>query len=179
MIALDAKMSLDSNAQFRHKELFATEDQSEKDAYEAEAEEWDLNFIKLDGDIGCMVNGAGLAMATMDISKHYGSEPANFLDVGGGANKEQIKVALQLISKDPAVKCILVNIFGGIMSCQVIAEGVLAGIEECGLNVPMVVRLSGNKAEEGKRLLAESDLDVITADNLADAAEKAVAAVKG
>jgi len=179
VIALDAKMSLDSNAQFRHKELFATEDQSEKDAYEAEAEEWDLNFIKLDGDIGCMVNGAGLAMATMDIIKHYGSEPANFLDVGGGANQEQIKVALQLISKDPAVKCILVNIFGGIMSCQVIAEGVLAGIEECGLNVPMVVRLSGNKAEEGKRLLAESDLDVITADNLAEAAEKAVAAVKG
>jgi succinyl-CoA synthetase beta subunit len=179
VVALDAKMSLDPNASFRHKALFATEDVAEKDPYEAEADKSDLNFIKLDGDIGCMVNGAGLAMATMDIIKHYGSEPANFLDVGGGANVEQIKIALQLISKDPAVKCILVNIFGGIMSCQVVAEGVLAGIKECGLNVPMVVRLSGNKAEEGRRTLAESGLDVITAENLADAAEKAVAAVKG
>jgi succinyl-CoA synthetase beta subunit len=178
VIALDAKMSLDTNAHFRHKALFASEDIAEKDPYEAEAEQSDLNFIKLDGDIGCMVNGAGLAMATMDIIKHYGSEPANFLDVGGGADKEQIKVALELISKDPAVKCILVNIFGGIMSCQVIAEGVLAGIEQCGLKVPMVVRLSGNKAEEGRRTLAESGLDVITADNLAEAAEKAVAAVR-
>jgi succinyl-CoA synthetase beta subunit len=179
VVALDAKMSIDSNAFFRHKELFATEDVAEKDAYEAEAEKWDLNFIKLDGEIGCMVNGAGLAMATMDIIKHYGSSPANFLDVGGAAKHEQIKVALELISKDPAVKCILVNIFGGIMSCQVIAEGVLAGIEECGLKVPMVIRLSGNKATEGRKILAESGLSVITADNLAEAAEKAVAAVKG
>ena len=179
VIALDAKMSLDPNAKFRHKELFEQEDETSKDTYEEEAEEWDLNFIKLDGEIGCMVNGAGLAMATMDIIKHYGSEPANFLDVGGGANREQIKAALKLISKDPAVKCILINIFGGIMSCQVIADGVLAGIKECGLKVPMVVRLSGNKAEEGRRTLAESGLDVITADNLAEAAEKAVAAVKG
>lgn len=179
VIALDAKMTLDSNAHFRHKELFATEDEAEKDPYEAEAEKYDLNFIKLDGSIGCMVNGAGLAMATMDIIKHYGSEPANFLDVGGAAKKEQIKVALEIISSDPAVKCIMVNIFGGIMSCQVIAEGVLAGIEECGLKVPMVVRLSGNKAEEGKETLRKSGLSVITADNLADAAEKAVAAVNG
>jgi succinyl-CoA synthetase beta subunit len=179
VIALDAKMSIDSNASFRHKELFANEDEGEKDPYEAEAEKYDLNFIKLDGNIGCMVNGAGLAMATMDIIKHYGSEPANFLDVGGSAKTDQITKALEIISSDPAVKCILVNIFGGIMSCQVIAEGVLAGIEKCGLKVPLVVRLSGNKAEEGKKTLAESGLDVITADNLADAAEKAVKAVNG
>ena len=179
VIALDAKMSIDSNASFRHQELFANEDEGEKDPYEAEAEKYDLNFIKLDGNIGCMVNGAGLAMATMDIIKHYGSEPANFLDVGGSAKTDQITKALEIISSDPAVKCILVNIFGGIMSCQVIAEGVLAGIKKCGLKVPLVVRLSGNKAEEGKKTLAESGLDVITADNLADAAEKAVKAVNG
>jgi succinyl-CoA synthetase beta subunit len=170
---------LDSNAEFRHKALFATEDEAEKDPYEAEAEKYHLNFIKLDGNIGCMVNGAGLAMATMDIIKHYGSEPANFLDVGGSAKHDQIQKALEIISSDPAVKCILVNIFGGIMSCKVIAEGVLAGIEQCGLKVPLVVRLSGNKAEEGRRILAESGLDVITADNLAEAAEKAVKAVNG
>ncbi|MBM76827.1 MAG: ADP-forming succinate--CoA ligase subunit beta [Proteobacteria bacterium] len=184
VIALDAKMSLDPNAAFRHKALFAEEDESEKDPYEAQAEQHDLNFIKLDGNIGCMVNGAGLAMATMDIIQYEAQKrgveasPANFLDVGGSAKHEQIKVALELISKDPSVECILVNIFGGIMSCQVIAEGVLAAISECGLTVPLVVRLSGNKAEEGKRLLAESDLAVITADNLAEAAEKAVSAVQ-
>lgn len=183
--ALDAKMSLDSNAEFRHRALFASEDEGEKDPYEAEAEKHDLNFIKLDGNIGCMVNGAGLAMGTMDIIKyeaeHRGVEasPANFLDVGGSAKHEQIKVALELISRDPAVQCILVNIFGGIMSCQVIAEGVLAAISECGLSVPLVVRLSGNKAAEGKKILAESGLSVITADNLAEAAAKAIDAVQG
>jgi len=185
VIALDAKVSIDSNASFRHKELFAQEDEGEKDPYEAEAEKYDLNFIKLDGNIGCMVNGAGLAMATMDIIKYEAdrqggvdASPANFLDVGGSAKHDQIKQALQIISKDPNVQCILVNIFGGIMSCKVIAEGVLAAIEECGLKVPLVVRLSGHMAEEGKQILAESDLDVITADNLADAAEKAVKAVQ-
>jgi succinyl-CoA synthetase beta subunit len=183
VIALDAKMSIDSNAFFRHKVLFSEEDEGEKDPYEAEAEKYQLNFIKLDGNIGCMVNGAGLAMATMDIIQYeaekrgIAASPANFLDVGGSAKHEQIKVALELISKDPAVECILVNIFGGIMSCQVIAEGVLAAISECGLTVPLVVRLSGNKSEEGKRILAESELSVITADNLAEAAEKAVNAV--
>jgi len=184
VIALDAKMSIDSNAFFRHRELFAEEDEGEKDPYEAEAEKHQLNFIKLDGNIGCMVNGAGLAMATMDIIKYEAQKrgveaaPANFLDVGGSAKHEQIKVALELISKDPNVECILVNIFGGIMSCQVIAEGVLAAISECGLKVPLVVRLSGNKAAEGKRILAESDLAVITADNLAEAADKAVSAIQ-
>jgi succinyl-CoA synthetase beta subunit len=184
VVALDAKMSIDSNAFFRHQELFAQEDEGEKDPYEAEAEKYHLNFIKLDGNIGCMVNGAGLAMATMDIIKYEAqgrgveAAPANFLDVGGSAKHEQIKVALELISKDPNVECILVNIFGGIMSCQVIAEGVLAAISECGLTVPLVVRLSGNKADEGKRTLAESGLKVITADNLAEAAEKAVSAVQ-
>ena len=184
VIALDAKMSIDSNAFFRHRELFAEEDEGEKDPYEAEAEKHQLNFIKLDGNIGCMVNGAGLAMATMDIIKYEAQKrgieaaPANFLDVGGSAKHEQIKVALELISKDPNVECILVNIFGGIMSCQVIAEGVLAAISECGLKVPLVVRLSGNKAAEGKRILAESDLSVITADNLAEAADKAVSAIQ-
>lgn len=184
VVALDAKMSIDSNAFFRHQELFAQEDEGEKDPYEAEAEKYHLNFIKLDGNIGCMVNGAGLAMATMDIIKYEAQEigveasPANFLDVGGSAKHEQIKVALELISKDPNVECILVNIFGGIMSCQVIAEGVLAAISECGLTVPLVVRLSGNKADEGKRTLAESGLKVITADNLAEAAERAVRAVQ-
>ena len=184
VVALDAKMTIDSNAFFRHQELFAQEDEGEKDPYEAEAEKYHLNFIKLDGNIGCMVNGAGLAMATMDIIKYEAqgrgveAAPANFLDVGGSAKHEQIKVALELISKDPNVECILVNIFGGIMSCQVIAEGVLAAISECGLTVPLVVRLSGNKADEGKRTLAESGLKVITADNLAEAAEKAVTAVQ-
>ncbi len=184
VIALDAKMTIDSNAFFRHPELFAQEDEGEKDPYEAEAEKYHLNFIKLDGNIGCMVNGAGLAMATMDIIQYEAqnrgveASPANFLDVGGSAKHEQIKVALELIAKDPSVECILVNIFGGIMSCQVIAEGVLAAIAECGLTVPLVVRLSGNKAAEGKALLAASDLAVITADNLAQAAEKAVSAVQ-
>ena len=172
---LDAKMSIDSNAAFRHKELFAQEDESEKDKYEAEAEKYHLNFIKLDGNIGCMVNGAGLAMATMDIIKREGGEPANFLDVGGGAKKHQVKAALEIISKDPAVKAILVNIFGGIMRCDVIAEGVIAAVEEVGLSVPLVVRLAGTNADKGAQLLADSGLAITTAENLKDAAQKAVA----
>ena len=175
--ALDAKMSIDSNAAFRHKELFAQEDLSDKDGYEAEAEKFDLNFIKLDGNIGCMVNGAGLAMSTMDIIQREGGEPANFLDVGGGAKKNQIKAALEIISKDPAVEAILVNIFGGIMRCDIIAEGVIAAIQEVGLTVPLVVRLAGTNEELGKKLIEESGLKVTTAINLADAAKKAVAAI--
>jgi succinyl-CoA synthetase beta subunit len=179
VVALDAKMAIDSNALFRHKALAEQADESEKDPYEAEAEEHDLNFIKLDGTIGCMVNGAGLAMATMDIIKHYGGEPANFLDVGGGAKEEQVKAALQLISKDPNVKAILVNIFGGIMQCDVIAAGVIAAVEEVGLSLPLVVRLAGTNVELGKKMLDESGLAIISASNLADAAEKAVQATKG
>jgi succinyl-CoA synthetase beta subunit len=175
--ALDAKMSIDSNAAFRHKELFAQEDVSEKDKYEAEAEKFDLNFIKLDGNIGCMVNGAGLAMSTMDIIQREGGEPANFLDVGGGAKKHQIKAALEIISSDSAVEAILVNIFGGIMRCDVIAEGVIAAIKEVGITTPLIVRLAGTNDELGKKLLEESGLKVITAVNLADAAKKAVAAI--
>ena len=175
--ALDAKMSIDANASFRHKALFAQEDVSEKDAYEAEAEKFDLNFIKLDGNIGCMVNGAGLAMSTMDIIQREGGEPANFLDVGGGAKKEQIMAALKIISSDPAVEAILVNIFGGIMRCDVIAEGVIAAIQDVGLTVPLIVRLAGTNEKLGKKLLDESGLAVITAENLADAAKKSVAAI--
>jgi succinyl-CoA synthetase beta subunit len=175
--ALDAKMSIDANASFRHKALFAQEDVSEKDAYEAEAEKFDLNFIKLDGNIGCMVNGAGLAMSTMDIIQREGGEPANFLDVGGGAKKEQIMAALKIISSDNAVEAILVNIFGGIMRCDVIAEGVIAAIQDVGLTVPLIVRLAGTNEELGKKLLDESGLAVITAENLADAAKKSVAAI--
>lgn len=175
--ALDAKMSIDANASFRHKALFAQEDISEKDAYEAEAEKFDLNFIKLDGNIGCMVNGAGLAMSTMDIIQREGGEPANFLDVGGGAKKEQIMAALKIISSDPAVEAILVNIFGGIMRCDVIAEGVIAAIKDVGLTVPLIVRLAGTNEELGKKLLDESGLAVITAENLAEAAKKSVAAI--
>ncbi|MEC8422248.1 MAG: succinate--CoA ligase subunit beta, partial [Myxococcota bacterium] len=142
-----------------------------------EAAKYNLSFIKLDGSIGCMVNGAGLAMSTMDIIKFYGGEPANFLDVGGGAKKDQVKAALSIITQDPAVKCILVNIFGGIMRCDVIAQGVIAAVEESGLEVPLVVRLAGTNADLGKQILAESNLSIIPADTLADAAEKAVAAV--
>jgi succinyl-CoA synthetase beta subunit len=178
VIALDAKLSLDSNAMFRQKELAGWEDSSEADPYEVEAAKFDLNFIKLDGNIGCMVNGAGLAMATMDIIQFYGASPANFLDVGGGAKKEQVKAALQLISKDPACEAILINIFGGIMKCDVIAEGVIAAVDEVGLNLPLVVRLAGTNVERGKQLLAESGLAIIPADSLADAAEKVVAATQ-
>jgi succinyl-CoA synthetase beta subunit len=176
-IALDAKVTIDDNALFRQKEIASWYDNSEDDPYEVQGAEHGLNFIKLDGDIGCMVNGAGLAMSTMDIIQLYGNSPANFLDVGGGAKKEQVVAALKLITSDPAVKAILVNIFGGIMKCDVIAAGVLAAIGEVGLTVPLVVRLAGTNAELGKKMLDESDLAVISATSLADAAEKVVAAV--
>ncbi|MEC7947749.1 MAG: ADP-forming succinate--CoA ligase subunit beta [Myxococcota bacterium] len=177
VVALDAKITIDENALFRQKEIASWYDASEDDPAEVEAAKYNLSFIKLDGSIGCMVNGAGLAMSTMDIIKFYGGEPANFLDVGGGAKKDQVKAALSIITQDPAVKCILVNIFGGIMRCDVIAQGVIAAVEESGLEVPLVVRLAGTNADLGKQILAESNLSIIPADTLADAAEKAVAAV--
>jgi succinyl-CoA synthetase beta subunit len=179
VVALDAKVTIDDNALFRQKEITSWYDESEDDPAEVEAGKYNLSFVKLDGNIGCMVNGAGLAMSTMDIIKFYGGEPANFLDVGGGAKKEQVQAALEIITRDPSVKCILVNIFGGIMRCDVIAEGVIAAVAETGLNVPLVVRLAGTNAELGKQKLAESGLAIIPADTLADAAEKAVSAVSG
>ena len=179
VMALDAKMSFDDNALFRHRELEALRDTSEEDAKETEAEQHELNYVALDGEIGCMVNGAGLAMATMDIIKLYGCEPANFLDVGGGATKDRVTAAFKIILSDPQVKGILVNIFGGIMRCDVIAEGVVAAARQVSLAVPLVVRLEGTNVEKGKRIMAESGLPIISADNLADAAQKVVAAVKG
>jgi succinyl-CoA synthetase beta subunit len=176
---LDAKVSFDNNAAFRHPELVELRDFSEEDAKEIEASKFDLAYVALDGNIGCMVNGAGLAMATMDIIKLYGQEPANFLDVGGGANKEKVTAAFKIITADPAVKGILVNIFGGIMRCDVIAEGVIAAVKEVGLKVPLVVRLEGTNVTEGKAILNASGLDVIAADDLDDAAQKIVAAIKG
>ncbi len=176
---LDAKMNFDSNALYRHPEIVAYRDETEEDPKELEASKYDLNYIALDGEIGCMVNGAGLAMATMDIIKLYGSEPANFLDVGGGATKEKVTEAFKIITSDPQVKGILVNIFGGIMRCDVIAEGVIAAVKEVGLQVPLVVRLEGTNVELGKQIINNSGLSVIAADNLADAAEKIVKAVKG
>lgn len=176
---LDAKMSFDSNALYRHPDILALRDETEEDAKELEASKYDLNYITLDGEIGCMVNGAGLAMATMDIIKLYGSEPANFLDVGGGATKEKVTEAFKIITSDPNVKGILVNIFGGIMRCDVIAEGVVAAVEEVGLKVPLVVRLEGTNVEKGKEIINNSGLGVIAADDLGDAAQKIVAAVKG
>jgi succinyl-CoA synthetase beta subunit len=179
VIALDAKVTIDDNALFRQKEILSWYDEAEDDPAEVEAAKAHLSFIKLDGTIGCMVNGAGLAMSTMDIIKHYGGEPANFLDVGGGAKKTQIVSALNIITQDPSVNCILVNIFGGIMQCDIIAEGVIAAVAETGLNVPLVVRLAGTNADLGKELLAKSGLAIIPADTLADAAQKAVAAAAG
>ncbi len=176
---LDAKMSFDGNALARHPDIMELRDTSEEDARELEASKYDLSYISLEGEIGCMVNGAGLAMATMDIIKLYGSEPANFLDVGGGATREKVTEAFKIITSDPQVKGILVNIFGGIMRCDVIAEGVLAAVKEVGLKVPLVVRLEGTNVEEGKRIINESDVDVIAADDLRDGAERIVAAVKG
>jgi succinyl-CoA synthetase beta subunit len=176
VVALDAKVALDDNAMFRQKEWAAKHDKGELDAAEVEASEVGLNFIKLDGTIGCMVNGAGLAMATMDIIKLYGGEPANFLDVGGGAKKDQVQAAFRIITQDPNVNAIMVNIFGGIMKCDVIAEGVVAAVRESGLSVPLVVRLAGTNVDKGKAILAESGLAIQTADSMADAAEKAVAA---
>jgi len=176
---LDAKMSFDGNALYRHADIVALRDETEEDAKELEASKYDLNYITLDGEIGCMVNGAGLAMATMDIIKLYGSEPANFLDVGGGATKEKVTEAFKIITSDPNVKGILVNIFGGIMRCDVIAEGVVAAVAEVGLKVPLVVRLEGTNVEKGKEIINNSGLGVIAADDLGDAAKKIVAAVKG
>ncbi|QXM23678.1 ADP-forming succinate--CoA ligase subunit beta [Elioraea tepida] len=178
VVALDAKVSFDDNALFRHLEIAALRDESEMDPKEIEAAKYDLNYVALDGNIGCMVNGAGLAMATMDIIKLYGGEPANFLDVGGGATKERVTAAFKIILSDPKVEGILVNIFGGIMRCDVIAEGVVAAAREVSLSVPLVVRLEGTNVELGKKILAASGLPIVSADNLADAAAKVVQAVK-
>ena len=179
VIALDAKVDVDDNAGFRQKEIVAIHDSGEMDPSEVEAAKFDLNFIKLDGNIGCMVNGAGLAMATMDIIKLYGGEPANFLDVGGGAKVDQVKAAFKIISADSNVQAIMVNIFGGIMKCDVIAEGVIAAVKDVGLDLPLVVRLAGTNVELGKQLLEDSGLPILTADSMAEAAQKAVEATKG
>ncbi len=178
VIALDAKMNFDDNALFRHRDVEELRDESEEDPAELEAARHDLNYIRLDGNIGCMVNGAGLAMATMDIIKLHGGEPANFLDVGGGATKDRVTEAFKIILRDPNVEGILVNIFGGIMRCDVIAEGVVAAAREVSLNVPLVVRLEGTNVELGKKILKESGLPIVSADDLGDAAEKIVKAVK-
>jgi len=178
VIALDAKISFDDSALFRHPELAKLRDESEEDPKELEAAKYELNYIALDGTIGCMVNGAGLAMATMDIIKLYGASPANFLDVGGGATKERVTAAFKIILSDPNVEGILVNIFGGIMRCDVIAEGVVSAAREVQLSVPLVVRLEGTNVALGKEILARSNLPIIAADNLADAAEKIVTAVR-
>ena len=179
VICLDAKVNFDSNSLYRHKDIMALRDLDEEDPAEVEASKFDLSYIKLDGEIGCMVNGAGLAMATMDIIKLFGSEPANFLDVGGGATKEKVTEAFKIIVSDPNVKGILVNIFGGIMKCDFIAEGIIAAAKEVSLSVPLVVRLEGTNVEKGKEILAKSGLAITSADNLADAAQKIVKAVKG
>jgi succinyl-CoA synthetase beta subunit len=178
VLALDAKMNFDDNALFRHKDVADLRDEDEEDPMELEASKHELNYVKLDGSIGCMVNGAGLAMATMDIIKLYGGEPANFLDVGGGATRERVTQAFKLILSDPNVEGILVNIFGGIMRCDVIAEGVVAAAREVALNVPLVVRLEGTNVDLGKKILKNSGLKIVSGDNLADAAEKIVKAVK-
>jgi len=178
LVCLDAKVGFDDNALYRHDDIAALRDETEDDAKEIEASEHDLSYIALDGTIGCMVNGAGLAMATLDIIKLYGAEPANFLDVGGSATKEKVAAAFKIITADPSVKGILVNIFGGIMRCDVIAEGVIAAVKEVGLAVPLVVRLEGTNVDLGKKMLNESGLDVIAADDLDDAAQKIVNAVK-
>ncbi|PPB82155.1 succinyl-CoA synthetase beta subunit [Albidovulum inexpectatum] len=176
---LDAKMSFDGNALYRHPDIADLRDPTEEDPKELEASKYDLNYIALDGEIGCMVNGAGLAMATMDIIKLYGAEPANFLDVGGGATKEKVTEAFKIITSDPNVKGILVNIFGGIMRCDIIAEGIVEAVKEVGLKVPLVVRLEGTNVEKGKEIIEKSGLNVIAADDLSDAAQKIVKAVKG
>ncbi len=178
LMVLDAKVAFDSNAMFRHPDLAELRDESEEDPMELEASKHDLAYIKLDGDIGCMVNGAGLAMATMDIIKLNGAFPANFLDVGGGASKEKVTSAFKIILSDPAVKGILVNIFGGIMRCDIIADGIIAAAREVDLSVPLVVRLEGTNVEEGKRILADSGLPIVAANDLGDAARKIVAQVK-
>jgi len=179
VLALDAKFGFDDNALYRQKDIVEMRDTSEEDPREVEASKFDLNYIGLDGNIACLVNGAGLAMATMDIIKHCGGDPANFLDVGGGATKEQVAAAFKIILADPKVEGILVNIFGGIMQCDIIAEGILAAAAETGLSIPLVVRLEGTNVAKGRELIEKSDLAVIPADNLNDAAKKIVAAVKG
>src|SRR5260370_5751783 len=179
LICLDAKVGFDDNALFRHPDILALRDETEEDAKEIEASKHELNYIALDGEIGCMVNGAGLAMATMDIIKLYGLAPANFLDVGGSATTERVTAAFKIITSDPNVKGILVNIFGGIMKCDVIAEGVVTAVKEVGLRVPLVVRLEGTNVEKGKEIVAKSNLNVTSADDLDDAAQKIVKAVKG
>jgi succinyl-CoA synthetase beta subunit len=179
LICLDAKIGFDDNALYRHPDIVALRDLTEEDEKEIEASKYDLNYVALDGTIGCMVNGAGLAMATMDIIKLYGESPANFLDVGGGASKEKVAAAFKIITADPKVQGILVNIFGGIMKCDVIAEGVVAAVKEVGLRVPLVVRLEGTNVALGKEIIAKSNLNVTSADDLDDAAQKIVKAVKG
>jgi succinyl-CoA synthetase beta subunit len=178
VLALDAKVNFDDNALFRHPELEAWRDPNEEDASEQEAKKWDLSYIALDGNIGCMVNGAGLAMSTMDIIKYYGGSPANFLDVGGGATAEKVTAAFKIITHDPDVKAIFVNIFGGIMKCDTIALGVIAAVKEVGLKVPLVVRLEGTNVDLGRKLLADSGLDITSAADMADGAQKAVKAAK-
>ena len=178
VVALDAKMSIDGNAMFRHPNIAEMRDLSEEDPLEVEAGKFDLNYIKLDGNIACLVNGAGLAMSTMDAIKHYGGEPANFLDVGGGATQEQVKAAFQIILSDPSVEAILINIFGGIMNCNTIAEGVVAAAKETDLKLPLVVRLEGNNVAAGRQTLTESGLPLITAESMAEAAQKSVEAAK-
>jgi succinyl-CoA synthetase beta subunit len=179
LLCLDAKVGFDGNALYRHPDIAALRDETEEDEKEIEASKYDLNYIALDGEIGCMVNGAGLAMATMDIIKLYGMAPANFLDVGGGATTEKVTAAFKIITSDPSVKGILVNIFGGIMKCDIIAEGVVTAVKEVGLQVPLVVRLEGTNVEKGKEIIAKSNLNVTSADDLDDAAQKIVKAVKG
>src|SRR5205085_2294661 len=178
LLVLDAKVGFDNNAEFRHPDIEQLRDLTEEDPMEVEASKYDLSYIKLDGSIGCMVNGAGLAMATMDIIKLEGGEPANFLDVGGGANKEKVTAAFKIILSDPAVKGILVNIFGGTMRCDIIAEGIVAAAKEVSLSVPLVVRLEGTNVQQGKDILASSGLPIIPANDLGDAAKKIVAEVK-
>ena len=179
VLALDAKLNFDSNALFRHPEIVAMRDLDEEDPAEVEASKFDLSYISLNGNIGCLVNGAGLAMATMDTIKLFGAEPANFLDVGGGATKEKVTEAFKLMLRNPAVKGILVNIFGGIMRCDTIAEGVIAAAREVKLGVPLVVRMKGTNEELGKQMLQASGLPIISADNMGDAAQKIVAAIAG
>ncbi|MBI5561859.1 MAG: ADP-forming succinate--CoA ligase subunit beta [Deltaproteobacteria bacterium] len=179
IIALDAKIAFDDNALFRHKDIEGMRDLDEEDPKEVEASRHNLNYVALDGSIGCMVNGAGLAMATMDMIKLSGGAPANFLDVGGGANKEQVTAAFNLLMSDPKVKAVLVNIFGGIMRCDIIADGIIAAAKDVGIKVPLVVRLQGTNVEQGRKLLAESGLNIITAEKMDEAAEKAVRAAKG
>ena len=179
LIALDAKMTFDDNALYRHKEILELRDLNEEDALEVEASNYKLNYIKLDGNVGCMVNGAGLAMATMDIIKLAGSSPANFLDVGGGATAEKVTEAFKIMLKNPDLKAILVNIFGGIMKCDTIATGIVVAAREVKLKVPLVVRMKGTNEDLGKKILADSGLPIITANNMAEAGEKVVAATKG